>query len=115
MDRSRSSPYRGGEIMTDAPVMTCGSVGLECRDVRDLFDNEEPSSYRSNAIWRCCAQRVRSGTLDLVGVGRMHIANNDFVNQGTRGALRRVALFNKTVHLAEAWRSGARFRRGVPP
>ena len=27
------------------------------------------------------AERVRRGTLDLVGVGRMHIANPDFVNK----------------------------------
>ena len=34
-------------------------------------------------------ERVRRGTLDLVGVGRMHIANNDFVNKVRDGPFRR--------------------------
>lgn len=42
------------------------------------------------------------GTLDLVGVGRAHIANNDFVNKVRARRFAELALFNKTVHLAEA-------------
>jgi 2,4-dienoyl-CoA reductase-like NADH-dependent reductase (Old Yellow Enzyme family) len=45
---------------------------------------------------------VHTGTLDLVGVGRMHIANNDFVGKVRAGRFGELALFNKTVHLAEA-------------
>jgi hypothetical protein len=32
----------------------------------------------------------------------MHIANNDFVNKVRAGRYGELALFNKTVHLAEA-------------
>jgi 2,4-dienoyl-CoA reductase-like NADH-dependent reductase (Old Yellow Enzyme family) len=40
--------------------------------------------------------------VDLVGVGRMHIANNDFVNKVREGRYRELVLFNKTLHLMEA-------------
>jgi len=48
------------------------------------------------------ADRVRRGTIDLVGVGRAHIANHDFVAKVLAGRFADIALFNKTVHLAEA-------------
>jgi 2,4-dienoyl-CoA reductase-like NADH-dependent reductase (Old Yellow Enzyme family) len=51
-------------------------------------------------IW--LADRVRRGTLDLVGVGRMHIANNDFVAKVRAGRWRELALFSKQAHLVEA-------------
>jgi len=56
----------------------------------------------AEADLRVLAQKVRRGTLDLVGVGRTHIANNDFVNKVRARRFRDLALFNKTVHLAEA-------------
>jgi len=40
-----------------------------------------------------------------VGVGRMHIANNDFVNKVRDLRFRELALFNKKVHLAQAMAS----------
>ena len=61
--------------------MTCGSVGLDVEMFANLFDNEEPSQLSVERDLVLLAQRVRAGTLDLVGVGRMHIANNDFVNK----------------------------------
>jgi 2,4-dienoyl-CoA reductase-like NADH-dependent reductase (Old Yellow Enzyme family) len=88
--------------LTDAPVMTCGSVGLDVEMFANLFDNEEPSQLSVERDLELLAQRVRAGTLDLVGVGRMHIANNDFVNKVRTGRYSELALFNKTVHLAEA-------------
>jgi 2,4-dienoyl-CoA reductase-like NADH-dependent reductase (Old Yellow Enzyme family) len=88
--------------MTDAPVMTCGSVGLNVEMFANLFDDQEPSELSAERDLRTLADRVRRGTLDLVGVGRTHIANNDFVNKVRARRFGELALFNKTVHLAEA-------------
>ncbi len=88
--------------LTDAPVMTCGSVGLDVEMFANLFDDEEPSESRVERDLATLADRVRRGTLDLVGVGRAHIANNDFVAKVRAGRFADIALFNKTVHLAEA-------------
>ncbi len=88
--------------MTDAPVMTCGSVGLNVEMFANLFDDEEPSELSIERDLHTLARRVERGTLDLVGVGRMHIANNDFVNKVRARRFDALALFNKRVHLAEA-------------
>lgn len=88
--------------LTDAPVMTCGSVGLNVEMFANLFDGEEPSELCIERDLAFLAERVRRGTLDLVGVGRMHIANNDFVDKVRTGRLRELALFKKSIHLAEA-------------
>jgi 2,4-dienoyl-CoA reductase-like NADH-dependent reductase (Old Yellow Enzyme family) len=88
--------------MTDAPVMTCGSVGLNMEMFANLFDDQEPSEMSAERDLRLLAGKVRRGTLDLVGVGRAHIANNDFVNKVRARRFNDLALFNKTVHLAEA-------------
>jgi 2,4-dienoyl-CoA reductase-like NADH-dependent reductase (Old Yellow Enzyme family) len=88
--------------MTDAVVMTCGSVGVNVEMFANLFDDEEPSELTLERDLQFLADRVRRGTLDLVGVGRMHIANNDFVSKVREGRYRELALFNKTTHLMEA-------------
>ena len=88
--------------MTDAPVMTCGSVGLNVEMFANLFDGEEPSELSVERDLEALADRVRRGTLDLVGVGRTHIANNDFVAKVRAGRFAELALFNKTTHLMEA-------------
>ena len=88
--------------MTDAVVMTCGSVGLNVEMFANLFDDEEPSKLTLERDLMLLADRVRRGTLDLVGVGRMHIANNDFVNKVREGRYRELELFNKMAHLVEA-------------
>ncbi|MEJ0004870.1 MAG: hypothetical protein WDM77_00350 [Steroidobacteraceae bacterium] len=88
--------------MTDAVVMTCGSVGLNVEMFANLFDDEEPSEMTLERDLRVLAERVRHGTLDLVGVGRMHIANNDFVQKVRESRYRELVLFNKTIHLMEA-------------
>ncbi len=88
--------------MTDAVVMTCGSVGVNVEMFANLFDDEEPSELTLENDLRLLADRVRRGTLDLVGVGRMHIANNDFVNKVRAGRYRELSLFNKSTHLMEA-------------
>jgi 2,4-dienoyl-CoA reductase-like NADH-dependent reductase (Old Yellow Enzyme family) len=89
--------------MTDAVVMTCGSVGLNVEMFANLFDDEEPTELTVERDLRLLADRVRRGTLDLVGVGRMHIANNDFVNKVHEGRFRDIELFSKKVHLAEVF------------
>jgi 2,4-dienoyl-CoA reductase-like NADH-dependent reductase (Old Yellow Enzyme family) len=88
--------------MTDAPVMTCGSVGLNVEMFANLFDDQEPSELSIEHDLRTLAERVERGSLDLVGVGRMHIANNDFVNKVRERRFHELVLFNKSVHLAEA-------------
>jgi len=88
--------------LTDAPVMTCGSVGLDVEMFANLFDDQEPAELSAERDLVALAERVARGTLDLVGVGRMHIANNDFVNKVRTRRFQDLALFNKRVHLAEA-------------
>lgn len=85
-----------------ATVMTCGSVGLNVEMFANLFDDQEPSELSIERDLRALAERVERGTLDLVGVGRMHIANNDFVDKVRTGRFQELALFNKHTHLAEA-------------
>jgi 2,4-dienoyl-CoA reductase-like NADH-dependent reductase (Old Yellow Enzyme family) len=82
--------------------MTCGSVGLDVEMFANLFDDEEPSELTLERDLKFLAERIRRGTLDLVGVGRMHIANNDFVSKIRDGRYRDLELFNKTTHLMEA-------------
>jgi 2,4-dienoyl-CoA reductase-like NADH-dependent reductase (Old Yellow Enzyme family) len=88
--------------LTDAPVMTCGSVGLNVEMFANLFEDQEPSELSIERDLRALAERIERGTLDLAGVGRMHIANNDFVNKIRDRRFHELALFNKSVHLAEA-------------
>jgi 2,4-dienoyl-CoA reductase-like NADH-dependent reductase (Old Yellow Enzyme family) len=95
-----------------APVMTCGSVGLNVEMFANLFDDQEPSELSIERDLEALAERVRRGTLDLVGVGRTHIANNDFVNKVREGRLSEIALFNKHTHLAEAMQAIAESEPG---
>jgi len=88
--------------MTDAPVMTCGSVGVNVEMFANLFDDEEPTQQCVERDLTFLSDRVARGTLDLVGVGRMHIANNDFVNKVRAGRFEDLVLFNKRIHLMEA-------------
>lgn len=88
--------------LTDAPVMTCGSVGLNVEMFANLFDDQEPSRLCIEDDLQFLAERVQRGTLDLVGVGRMHIANNDFVDKVRAGRFQDLVLFNKHTHLMEA-------------
>ena len=65
-----------------------------------------PLSFRSSQFkvvdyGAALAARVREGRVDLVGVGRMHIANHDFVSKVRDGRFGDLTLFNKRRHLAE--------------
>ena len=92
--------------MTDAAVMTCGSVGLNVEMFANLFDDQEPSELCIERDLGLLAAGVRAGSFDLVGVGRTHIANNDFVAKVRQGRLHELVLFNKHVHLAAAMAAG---------
>lgn len=76
--------------------------GGTLRDWKKVVD-EEPSELTVEQDLRILADRVRRGTLDLVGVGRMHIANNDFVNKVREGRFSELALFSKNRHLVEVF------------
>ncbi|HEY1126037.1 MAG TPA: 12-oxophytodienoate reductase [Sphingobium sp.] len=84
--------------LSGLPVMTTGSIGLSKDMFADLFENEDPAL----AIAADLAELVRrfeAGEFDLVGVGRMHIANADFVNKIREGRLDELRLYNKAVDL----------------
>ena len=85
----------------DAPVMTTGSVGLNVEMFANLFDDKDPDETPVERDLLELAQRVRLGRVDLVGVGRMHIANHDFVSKVREGRFGEIALFRKQVHLAD--------------
>jgi len=87
--------------LTDAPVMTTGSLGLDVEMFANLFDDEEPRESPLQRDLAQLAERIRAGRVDLVGVGRMHIANNDFVAKVQARRFGDITLFNKRVHLAE--------------
>jgi len=80
--------------------MTTGSIGLDVEMFANLFDDKEPTELSVRRDLQELAARVSRGTLDLVGVGRMHIANNDFVNKVRAGRLDELVLFSKHAHLA---------------
>ena len=88
--------------LTDAPVMTCGSVGLNVEMFANLFDDQEPSELCIERDLRFAAERIRSHRFDLLGVGRTHIANNDFVAKVRERRFAELELFNKHTHLMEA-------------
>jgi 2,4-dienoyl-CoA reductase-like NADH-dependent reductase (Old Yellow Enzyme family) len=83
---------------SDLPVITTGSIGLSKDMFADLFEGEDPAL----AIAADLAELVRrfeAGEFDLVGVGRMHIANPDFVRKLAEGRLDQLKLYNKKVDL----------------
>ena len=100
--------------MTDAPVMTCGSVGLNVEMFANLFDDQEPTELPIERDLKFAAERVRSGRSISWASGRTHIANNDFVAKVREGRFGELELFNKQTHLVEAMAAArARLRRGI--
>jgi 2,4-dienoyl-CoA reductase-like NADH-dependent reductase (Old Yellow Enzyme family) len=84
--------------LSGLPVMTTGSIGLSKDMFADLFENEDPSLAIAADLAEL-ARRFEAGEFDLVGVGRMHIANADFVNKVRDGRLDELKLYNKAVDL----------------
>lgn len=84
--------------LSGLPVMTTGSIGLSRDIFADLFDGEDPA-LRIAADLGELVRRFEAGEFDLVGVGRMHIANADFVTKVREGRLGELRLYNKAVDL----------------
>lgn len=87
--------------LSERPVMTTGSVGLNVEMFANLFDDKDPDETPVERDLVELAARMREGRIDLVGVGRMHIANPDFVAKVRAGRFSELALFRKQVHLAD--------------
>ena len=81
------------------PVITTGSVGLDKDMFLDLFDGADPA-LRLAADLAELLRRFVAGEFDLVGVGRMQIANPDFVTKLASGRLDALRLYRKSVDLA---------------
>ena len=81
------------------PVITTGSVGLDKDMFLDLFDGADPA-LRLAADLAELVRRFVAGEFDLVGVGRMQIANPDFVTKLASGRLDALRLYRKSVDLA---------------
>ena len=84
--------------LTGLPVMTIGSIGLSTDIFADLFDGEDPG-LRIAADLGDLMQRFNADEFDMVGVGRMQIANADFVNKLRDGRFDALRLYNKAVDL----------------
>jgi 2,4-dienoyl-CoA reductase-like NADH-dependent reductase (Old Yellow Enzyme family) len=84
--------------LSGLPVMTTGSIGLSKDMFADLFENEDPALAIAADLEEL-VRRFKAGEFDLVGVGRMHIANADFVNKVRDGRLDELKLYQKAVDL----------------
>jgi len=84
--------------LTHLPIMTTGSIGLSTDIFADLFDGEDPG-LRIAADLAELGRRFNAGEFDMVGVGRMHIANADFVTKVRDGRFDELRLYNKAVDL----------------
>jgi 2,4-dienoyl-CoA reductase-like NADH-dependent reductase (Old Yellow Enzyme family) len=82
------------------PLVSCGSVGLDTDMFEDLFDHRDPRHLQVERDLRNVASRVAQGEFDLIGVGRAHVANSDFVRKVREGRFGEIELFNKGRHLA---------------
>lgn len=84
--------------LSGLPVMTTGSVGLSSDVFADLFDGQDPM-LRLESDLAELARRMAAGEFDIVGVGRMHIANPDFVARIAAGDAASLRVYNKAVDL----------------
>lgn len=91
--------------MTTKPVIAIGSVGLTTDLAADIFDDEDPELQVDQDIGRV-GQGVRSGDFDLIGVGRAHIANNDFVQLVRNRQTANMKTFRKYVDLKDGYENG---------
>jgi 2,4-dienoyl-CoA reductase-like NADH-dependent reductase (Old Yellow Enzyme family) len=85
-------------LVSGLPVMTTGSVGLDKDMFADLFDGADPA-LRLAVDLAELKGRFLAGEFDLVGVGRMQIANPDFVAKLASGRLDALRLYRKAVDL----------------
>jgi 2,4-dienoyl-CoA reductase-like NADH-dependent reductase (Old Yellow Enzyme family) len=85
-------------LLGGLPVITTGSVGLDKDMFVDLFDGADPA-LRLAADLAELLRRFAANEFDLVGVGRMQIANPDFVARLASGRLDSLRLYRKAVDL----------------
>ncbi len=64
---------------TDAVVLGIGSVGLTTDVVQDLFDKQSAELQPVEADLAAVASAIAAGDYDMIGVGRLQIANANFV------------------------------------
>jgi 2,4-dienoyl-CoA reductase-like NADH-dependent reductase (Old Yellow Enzyme family) len=84
--------------LSGLPVMTTGSIGLSKDVFVDLFDGEDPALSIAADLDEL-VRRFEANEFDLVGIGRMHIANADFVTKVREGRFDELRLYNKAVDL----------------
>jgi len=84
--------------LSGLPVISTGSVGLDKDMFADLFDGEDPALMIAADVAEL-VQRLRAGEFDLVGIGRMQIANPDFVAKLAEGRIGALKLYNRQVDL----------------
>ena len=92
--------------MLDKPVISCGSVGLDTDMFEDLFDHQDPRSLVVERDLLNVAERMSAGEFDLIGVGRAHVANPDFVTKVRERRFGEIALFKKSLHLTRDFEEG---------
>jgi 2,4-dienoyl-CoA reductase-like NADH-dependent reductase (Old Yellow Enzyme family) len=84
--------------LSGLPVICTGSVGLDKDMFADLFDGQDPGLMLAADLAEL-VRRFRGGEFDLVGIGRMQIANPDFVRHLAEGRIHALRLYNKQVDL----------------
>ena len=80
--------------VTDAPVITVGSVGLNVDLMQTLYSEREEQNTLASSLDELLA-RFRAGEFDLVAVGRSIIADPEFVNKVGEGRLEDVRPFTR--------------------
>jgi 2,4-dienoyl-CoA reductase-like NADH-dependent reductase (Old Yellow Enzyme family) len=84
--------------LSGLPVITTGSVGLDKDMFADLFDGDDPALMIAADLAEL-VRRFEAGEFDLVGIGRMQIANPDFVAKLAEGRIDALRLYSKQADL----------------
>lgn len=84
--------------LSGLPVITTGSVGLDRDMFADLFDGQDPALTIAADLEEL-VRRFRNGEYDLVGIGRMQIANPDFVTRLAEGRADTLRLYSRQAEL----------------
>lgn len=96
------------KFLTDSVVISVGSVGLSSDIFEDLLDNKNPELRMARDL-QDIVRRISANEFDLIGIGRAHIANADFVKKVYEQRLDDIIVFNKANHLGEfveEWEKG---------
>jgi 2,4-dienoyl-CoA reductase-like NADH-dependent reductase (Old Yellow Enzyme family) len=80
--------------LTDAPVITVGSVGLDIDVMTSLLDGQQAKPAVEEALEQLVA-RLEAGEFDLVAVGRSNISDPDWVNKVRDGRYAEIRPFDR--------------------